>query len=250
MADIELNTVLEERIDLSSELSIFKFRTLFSRSEFKPGQYAELAFPNYVVNGKVLRRSYSIASAPNENHIELFIVKVDGGAFTPKLFELKIGEMLWCNPLLKGKFTMDEIPIGADIILVSTGTGLAPFISMLKTYKTDRKWNKLLLIHGARVKSDLGYSEYLSQLEQENHWFGYLPALTREEWEGACGRIPVFFKSGLIETRLGAQIGPNTHIMLCGNPAMIDEVTELMFEKGLKPHKKKEPGQIHVERYW
>lgn len=262
MAEYLPNATLTARLDINDELAVFRVTPdNEALPEFIPGQYAELAIPEVsadpsVSAGKLLRRSYSIASAPSDRRgLEFYIVRVEGGALTPKLWSLQVGERLWLGPKIKGKFTLENVPPSSDIVMVATGTGLAPFLSMLRQHRANPPWRNAVLMHGARFQRDLGYSEELRTLAAEEPWFHYLTTLTREpdqsNWTGNRGRIQHLFTGGALHGALGEDPNPaRTHFLLCGNPQMIDDLELLLAQFGLKPHKKKEPGNIHVERYW
>ncbi len=259
MAQYENNASLIERVDLSDELAVFKIRPdVGPLPPFMPGQYAELAIiPEGFAEGtKLTRRSYSIASPPSiTDQLELYIVRVQGGEVTPLLWEIPVGGRLWLGPKIKGKFTLEEVPTGKDLVMVSTGTGLAPFLSMLRQHAANPPWRKMVLVHGARYQCDLGYREELTAAAEKYPWFHYLPALTREpidsNWKGLRGRVQTLFTDGAVEAALGEPLSAEmTHILLCGNPQMIDDIQLLLGERGLHPHKKKTPGNVHVERYW
>jgi ferredoxin--NADP+ reductase len=229
--------------------------------EFESGQYAELALPELderpeAERRKLLRRAYSIASAPSiKEYLEFFVVFVEGGVVTPKLWNLNVGDKLWLGPKLKGKFTLSEIPEGKDIVLVSTGTGLSPFVSMVREHIDNPKFNSFTIIHGARKQSDLGYRNELETLQAANKKLTYLTSLTREpegtNWEGLRGRVPTILEPKKYFELTGRELNPETtQIFLCGNPAMIEDLVVQLHESGFKEHSKKEPGQVHVERFW
>ncbi len=261
---MEPNAELLSREDLTSELAVFRIKPIdWELPEFMPGQYGELALPHIVSvqapGEKVIRRSYSIASRGNsKDELEFYIVCVQGGALTPHLWKLTPGDKLWLGPKIKGKFTLEEVPPGSDVVMVATGTGLAPFLSMLRTHAENPPWHRLVIVHGARIAADLGYREELENAQKKYPWFRYLPALTRHDpasgivWDGLQGRVQTLFSNGHVSEALGCPISKDrTHVMLCGNPQMIDDIEGLLAaEHGLLPHKKKTPGNIHVERYW
>lgn len=256
MSEYQNNAVVSYRLDLSDELAIFRVKPdVGTVPSYLPGQYAELALPESqnVETKKLERRSYSIASAPhNLSELEFYIVKVEGGCLTNKLWNLEVGSKLWLGPKIKGKFTLEEVPEKKDLIMVSTGTGLAPFVSMIREHKNNPPWRRVVLVHGARFEKDLGYRKELELWEKENEWFTYLPALTREpDWTGLNGRVQTLFEKGAIEAALKEKLSKeSSHILLCGNPQMIDDLQALLESKGLNIHKKKAPGNVHVERYW
>ena len=257
MSSYEVNATLTERIDFNAELSTFWFKpddpTITS---FEPGQYAELAFPELTTEkGKLIRRQYSIASAPSDDRgFEFYIVLVPEGALTPKLWELQVGGRVWINPKCKGKFTLDPVPDGKDLVMIATGTGLAPFLSMWRRYNQENRWRRFIVIHGARYECDLGYRAELEKLAGENESFFYIPTLTREEskdWQGHRGRVPTVLEDGHYEEIVGAPFcAEECHVFLCGNPQMIDDLEVSLAERGFRLHKKKDPGNLHIERYW
>ncbi len=260
------NATIVYREDINKELSIIRVKPDEGEvAEFKPGQYAELAVPTPeqenpqegVKPEKLLRRSYSIASNPSvKDALEFYVVLVPEGALTPKLWDLKEGDRLWLGPKVKGKFTLDGLPEDKDFIMVATGTGLAPFLSMYKEFRKANKWNKYVLIHGVRIADDLGYKKELEQFAEEDPNFVYVPMCTREPegsaWQGPRGRVNILFEtSEAFESKTGVPLSSDSsHVFLCGNPAMIDTVQESLEAKDFTQHSKKNPGNIHFERYW
>lgn len=260
MAKYELNAKITACTELTEELRLLRVAPLVGAcAEFEPGQYVEIAVPSpEELNGevKLLRRAYSIASAKTvRDYFELFIIRVEGGAVTPRLWKLNVGDELWMNPLVKGKFTLEHIPTGKDLIFVSTGTGNAPFMSMVRSFKGQNRWRRCVFIHGTRRASDLAFRDELEALAKTDPSLVYLPALTREPddspWTGLRGRVQGILEPKRYEELVGAKLDPkDCQIFLCGNPAMIDSVVAELQTHGFKEHHKKDPGQIHLERYW
>jgi len=248
--------------DLNHELKIFRVTPDEGQvPEFHAGQYAELALPELddrpeEERRKLLRRAYSIASAPSQrNYLEFFVVRVEGGAVTTKLWDLKVGDRLWLGPKVKGKFTLHEMPEGKDIVLVSTGTGLSPFVSMVKEHLHHEKFNSFTIVHGTRVQSDLGYRAELEKLAADYKKFSYIAALTREpegsDWAGHRGRVPMLLEPTKFKELTGRDLDPEkVQLFLCGNPAMIEDLVIQLHERGFKEHSRKDPGNVHVERFW
>ena len=139
--------------------------------------------------------------------------------------------------------------------MIATGTGIAPFLSMLKTHLGQKRWRRFVLIHGARYARDLGYFDELSSLAKAHSDVFYIPATTREApgsaWSGLRGRVQTLLEGNTYKNAVGIELDPNeTHVFLCGNPEMIDAVQAVLEARGFKEHSKKDPGNIHVERYW
>ncbi len=251
------NAALRERIDVHPSLAIFRI----SPEEgpvpvFEPGQFTNLGLPRPDGGGRLLRRAFSIASTPRErSHVEVFVRLVDDGEFTSRLWSLESGARLWLDPRVYGRFTLEEVQHGSDLLLIGTGTGLAPFISMIRTYRGSSRWKRCVLLESARMAEDLAYRTELERIAAEDPSFLYLPTLTREPpgsaWSGLRGRVQRFLEPAVFARLTGAPLEPERfQVMLCGNPAMIAGTTELLGGLGFRPHRRREPGQIHTERYW
>jgi len=234
---------------------------------FRPGQFVVLGLPAEVSRcqeatvehtkpplDKLIKRAYSIASSSTEDIVEFYVTLVHSGQLSPRIFNLEIGDQIWMSKKAVGMFTLDEIDENKNIILMATGTGVAPYMSMLRTDALKRKGN-MIVIHGATNSWDLGYSSELKLLANVFPKFSYYPTITnpKDEPPGWAGDIRFFediWKSEKIEQILGFKPHPdNTHIFLCGNPIMIKNMKELLSEDSFKIHKKKEPGQIHAEEF-
>jgi ferredoxin--NADP+ reductase len=217
--------------------------------DFAPGQFLHLALTH---EEKRINRPYSVAS-PFGDVIEFFIVQVEDGELTPKLWKLEPGSKIEVSEKAAGRFTLEKTPDAECLWLVGTGTGLAPYIAMLRTDGPWERFKKIVLVHGVRYAADLAYTEEMKQLtESRAGQFSFVQALTREESEGTLhGRIPALVESGELEKAAGCELTATTSsILLCGNPAMLDTMEEVLAKRDMKRHKKKDPGQIVVERYW
>jgi ferredoxin--NADP+ reductase len=208
---------------------------------------------------KLIRRVYSLASSPaNREFLEFYIALVPGGALTPRLFDLKIGDRIWLGPKAVGKFTYDDlkVPAGSNLVLIATSSGLAPFVSMLSKHLKLTPRRRVVVIHGVRHSWDLGYRSILMAMEHLRPNLIYLPVVSRpsEEpvpWKGATGHVQDVWKSGAIEQAWGCRPAPeNTHVFLCGSPQMSEAMLEVLGQEGFSEQTKDEPGQIHVEKYW
>ena len=273
MAEQELNAVVTLRNEVSPWLMILQVvPDGWNFPDFVPGQFAvlglfgstsryALAEPENPVaaTDKLIRRAYSIASSPvNREFMEFYVALVPGGALTPRLFDLKIGDRIWLSQKAAGNFTYDDaqVPKGANLVLVTTGSGLAPFVSMLKTHLRFPPQRRVALIHGVRNSWDLGYRSILMAMEHLRTNLTYLPVVSRpnEEpvpWKGATGHVQDVWKSGAIEKAWGSRPGPeNTHAFICGSPQMSDSMIAILVQEGFKEDTKNELGQIHVEKYW
>lgn len=224
---------------------------------FKPGQFGTLGLledhPPKDRKPRLIRRSYSIASSTTTiDFAEYFITKVQKGLFTTKLFDLNKGELLWMAPKMTGFFNLDPIPKEADMVWMATGTGVAPFVSMLRSsVLQQREGRKIALLHGVRYVSDLGYQNELQDLSHRHKNFLYLPIVSRPDdiWRGPIGRLQLLWEN--IGEKWGEIPSPTkTHVMLCGNPYMIQDMLKLLEKQGFSVHSRRKPGNIHFEKYW
>jgi ferredoxin/flavodoxin---NADP+ reductase len=268
-----LNATLVEREQLNSAL--IRFRVAADSGApppYQPGQFVSIGLPprdpSQVQPGaKLVKRPYSVSSLPKDPTVEFFVRLVDNGALTPSLFALPLGGRLWMDDKFVGRFTLEslaESPLAAerDLLLISTGTGIAPFISMLRAHPPGPggfgpggPCRRMAMVNGVRIASDLGFRRELEWLATSSPALRYLAACTREPegsaWTGLRGRLPEIFKRAEIESLLGFPLDPaHVQIMLCGNPEMIDDLGAFFGERNFKKHLRKDPGQIHFERYW
>jgi ferredoxin--NADP+ reductase len=216
---------------------------------FEPGQFLHLAVQR---GDQIINRAYSVAS-PHGPQIEFFIVEVDQGALTPNLNKLQIGDEIWVSQRAAGSFTLSKTPVANSLWLVGTGTGIAPYIAMLRDETIWSHYPHITLIHGTRFLAELGYQAELRSLADSlPARFVYLPAVTRETQNCVLnGRITQLLQTGELEERAERKITrENSSVMLCGNPDMLDEMEACLVQRGLCRHRSKAPGQIVVERYW
>ncbi|MCC7147344.1 MAG: ferredoxin--NADP reductase [Phycisphaeraceae bacterium] len=275
------NATLIYRQDLTEALSIVRLRLDDAGiSSFQAGQFCTVGLPKETqVDGllaaddrrRLVRRAYSIASPPRwREAIELLVVRVEEGKLTPRLWELKPGARLYVDPHFRGDFTLERVPAGRDLVLVATGTGIAPYVSMLRTYwpwpgegagvgsemnLSPWLWNRVTLVHGVRYEAELAYRVELEALAGGHAEFRYLPVISGPSagspWGGLRGRVQVALEPGGYRRYVGAELDPkNTHVFLCGNPAMINDVAALLQERGFITHTRSTPGNLHFERYW
>ncbi|MEO1174332.1 MAG: ferredoxin--NADP reductase, partial [Myxococcota bacterium] len=240
------NATVVDRRDLTENLGVFRIRPdSGSVPAFQPGQYATLGLP---ASGKLLKRPYSITSAPEvKGYLEFFVAKVESGEFTEPLWKLPVGGRVWMSERAKGDFTIEDVPQDKNLVLVSTGTGIGPYMSILRTYRGQARWKRLVLINGARLSSDLGYAEELSQLAAGDPSMTYIPCVSREPssspWRGIRGRVQQVLESPNYERLTGSVLDPkSSHIFLCGNPDMIVDTVDLLESLGHQVGTKTDPG--------
>ncbi|MDX2435599.1 MAG: ferredoxin--NADP reductase [Acidobacteriota bacterium] len=271
MAIKELNAVVEQRYEVAPGLMVVRVvPDGWDLPDFKPGQFAVLGLPPDAARcagsdteeapprpDRLIRRAYSIASSSvAREYLELYITLVRSGGLTPRLFALQPGDRVWLGPKITGNFTLDQAPEGSHLVLVATGTGLAPYMSMLRTMMPAAGDRRIAVLIGARHSWDLGYQSELMTMDRLSSAFSYHSIISRpaEEpvsWGGPAGYVQDLWREQLLEKEWGFKPAPeNTSVFLCGTPAMIDDMVVMLAEGGFREHSRKEPGEIFVERYW
>jgi len=204
---------------------------------------------------RMIRRAYSIASeSRSSEYVEFYLTVVMSGELTPRLFNLKVRDRLYIGPKAVGVFTLDKAP-GKHLLMVGTGTGLAPYMSMLRSELVCNGPRQFVVVHGARYSWDLGYRTELSGLARHCANFHYLPVITRPQedvtWRGRSGYLQNVIASDAIEVETGLALTPeNFDIFLCGNPGMIDTVIAWAEARGFVKDKGHDTGTLHTEEYW
>jgi ferredoxin--NADP+ reductase len=207
--------------------------------------------------GRLIRRAYSIASSSlTRQYMEFYVALVTSGALTPRLFSLEIGDRIWLGAKITGLFTFDQVSPDKSVVMMATGTGLAPYMSMLSTHLMCGGPHRVAVLHGARHSWDLGYRSELMTLQHLCSNFTYMPIISRPmdeptPWVDATGYVLDLWTNGALERAWGFHPTPeDTHVFLCGSPVMIDSAVALLGREGFKEQTKKAAGEIHVERYW
>ncbi|MBE9503823.1 MAG: ferredoxin--NADP reductase [Proteobacteria bacterium] len=269
MSADEYNATVIQKILMTPGLMTLRVRPDGEAPAFTPGQYIALGLssseprvkesepdPTIYKRECLVRRVYSISSSSvDKEYIEFYISMVRNGQLTPRLFTLKQGSKLFMGPKAVGMFTLDEIPEHKNVIFIATGTGLAPYMSMIRSEFHLQKKRKFAVLHGASCSWDLGYRDELATMDRLTERFIYLPTITDPAkdptWNGLTGLIQPITKSGILEEKTGLDLTPeNFDIFLCGNPLMVDETTKILLSRGFTPDVKKEIGTLHRERYW
>ncbi len=208
-------------------------------------------------DGKPLLRAYSIASANYEEHLEFLSIKVPNGPLTSRLQHIKVGDMVIVGRKPTGTLLIDYLLPAKNLYLFGTGTGLAPWMSIIRDPETYEKFEKVVVVHGVRQVNELAYRDYITQ-ELPNHEFlgeivrdklVYYPTVTREPFERQ-GRIPDLVRSGQMARELGLpQLNPETdRVMICGSPAMLKDLKALCEELGFHEGNTSTPGDFVIER--
>lgn len=237
--------------------NLFTLRTTRDQGfRFQAGQFARLGVTK--ADGSVAWRAYSMVSSPYDEHLEFFSVVVPGGEFTSELSRLAVGDELLVEKQAFGYLTLDRFADGQDLWLLATGTGLAPFLSILQGFEAWERFQRIFVVYSARHGQDLAYGELIAGLEQRDYLaehagkLRFIPAVSREAWPGALqGRITDLIRNGELERAAGAQLTPeHSRVMICGNPEMVDETRALLKARGMNLSLSRRPGAVAVETYW
>lgn len=265
------NATVTKCIEVTGEIRIIRVELDDLDFQFKAGQYTMLGLlqeaprvpeaqedDNAEEPGgdPMIRRAYSIASGSvQKEYLEFYISIVSSGALTPRLFALNEGDRVHVAPKAKGIFTLDKVPGECNVVLMGTGTGLAPYTSMLRSEVLANRDRRVAVIHGASYSWDLGYRRELESLTRLNDHLTYTPMISRpdqdDSWQGRTGRLPPFLDAPDIEESCGFALEPGPcHVLLCGNPAMIEDATARLEARGFQKKQRGVPGNLHMEKYW
>ena len=218
--------------------------------EFTAGQFTSVALD---IDGERIARPYSFLNPPDQRPLEFFFYTAIDGKLSNALVQLKVGDSVWIKKQANGFFVLNEIPPYKDIWMLGTGTGIAPYLSILNTPNSWERFEKIVLIHAVRTQADLRYQELITHLKSkfQNRFF-FQAFVSRERVEGTFhGRIPATLQDQTLEKELGLDLTTeNSHIMLCGNPDMVKDSVEVLKNRGFSKHRRRKPGHITVENYW
>jgi len=209
------------------------------------------------VDGKPLLRAYSIVSANHEDHLEFLSIKVQDGPLTSRLQHIQVGDTVIVGKKPTGTLLIDYLNPGKRLYLLSTGTGLAPFMSIVRDPETYERFEQVILVHGVREVAELAYHEFLTRTLPADEFLGemvtrqllYYPTVTREAFEHT-GRVTTLMESGQLFADLGLPpLDPLTdRAMLCGSPAMLRDLKTMLEARGFKEGNTSKPGDFVIER--
>jgi ferredoxin--NADP+ reductase len=219
-------------------------------ASFSAGQFTRVALE---INGEMVARPYSFVNGPDNPVHEFTFILVEDGPLTHELIKLKPGDTLFLAPRGAGFFILGEVPEADTLWMLSTGTALGPFLSILTTAAAWQHYRNIVLVHAVRTATELTYGEVIeSLLEQHPEQLQYIPFVSREDADFAIrARVPVAIEDGRLELRAGLKLtAADSQVMICGNPAMVRDTTTVLEARGLKKNKRREPGHITTEQYW
>lgn len=232
--------------------ALFSLRVEAPALAFQAGQFVRIALDEVAGDaGSRIARPFSFVNPPQEPVLEFYGIVVPEGPLSPRLAALREGDTLFVADNPSGFLVLDEVPQAEDLWLVSTGTGIAPFLSILRTDACWSRYRRVVLVHGVRHAPELVYRELIDGIRRERGArFVYVPVVSRERAPGALeGRIPAAIADGRLEAA-AVPIRADSQFMLCGNPDMLKDVQAVLAARGLRKHRRRAPGQITVESFW
>ncbi len=254
----QMSAFLEERVLSVHHWTdrLFSFTTTRDQAlRFSNGHFTMIGLRGD--NGKPLLRAYSIASANYEEHLEFLSIKVPDGPLTSKLQHIQVGDTIVVGRKPTGTLLIDYLLPGKNLYLMSTGTGLAPFMSIIRDPETYERFEKVILVHGVRQVNELAYHDYITQDLPANEFLGemvseqllYYPTVTREPYKNQ-GRLTDLIENGKLFADLGLpKLDPATdRVMICGSPGMLKDLKRICEEHGLAEGNTSTPGAFVIER--
>jgi ferredoxin--NADP+ reductase len=234
---------------------LFSFRTTRNRAfRFRNGHFTMIGLER---EGRPLLRAYSMASANHEDHLEFFSIKVPDGPLTSRLQDIRVGDEVLVNSKATGTLVPEHLLPGRNLFLIATGTGLAPFLSLIKDPEIYERFDRVVLTHGCRHVKELAYQREITEELPRHEYLGetvrqklsYYPTVTREQYHNT-GRLTDLLASGKLAADLGLEpIDPAAdRFMICGSPAMLKEICALLDSRGFRESRHGEAAHYVIER--
>ena len=234
--------------------ALFSLRVAGAPLGFEAGQFVRIALDlDPGDEASRIARPFSFVNPPQQEILEFYGIVVPGGPLSPRLARLAPGDALYVARNPAGFLVLSEVPDAHGLWLVSTGTGIAPFLSMLQTETPWQRFGKVVLVHAVRHAPELVYRDLIGRILAERPGqFRYVTFVSREVEAGSLeGRIPAAIRDGRLERAAGIPLAAESaHVMLCGNPDMLKDAQAALAERGLRKHRRRTPGHISVESFW
>ena len=216
---------------------------------YEAGQFVRIGLPD---GDDVLARPYSLVNTPQERHLEVYFNIVEEGPLSPRLFDLQAGDDILVASNPSGFLTVSEIPDCKHLWMIATGTGIGPFLAILKSEAAWEKFEKVVLCYSVSYASELAYQQVIESIrDRHGGQFSYVPVVTREAQPGALDkRIPLLMQDGRLEQTAGIDINAaDSHVMMCGSSNMITDVSAELNGRDMKKHRRRDPGHFTTEKY-
>ncbi len=237
--------------------TLISFRTTRALAfQFTPGHYTRLGLTTS--DGDIVWRPISLVSAAHEDTLEFLVILIPGGEFSQAIAGLKTGNPIQIEKLSYGFLTVDQLAAGTHLWLLASGTGLGPFVSILRDEAVWRDFERLIVVHSVRQAAELAYRDELSALAahrepaEKRAQLTYLPLVTREPGATALSaRVTEQLSTGQLEASAGTRLDAATsRVMVCGNPAMALQLRHALAARGFASSRRNAPGQMAFENYW
>lgn len=227
--------------------ALFSLRVRAPRLSFQAGQFVRIALD---IEGERVARPFSFVNPPADPLLEFYGIVVPEGPLSPRLEKLSPGERLYVASNPAGFLVLSEVPDADTLWLISTGTGIAPYLSILRTETPWQRFRDVVLVHAVRYARELVYQDLLKKMQRPG--FKYVTFVSREPRPGSlAGRVPAAIRDGRLEAAAGVALdAAGSHVMLCGNPQMLKDATAALAERGMRKHRRRNPGHITVESFW
>lgn len=237
--------------------SLFSFRcTRDVGFRFTAGQFARLGVRK--ASGAIVWRGYSMVSSPFDDFLEFFSIVVPGGEFTSELSQLAVGDEILIEKQAHGFLTLDRFVDGDNLWLLATGTGLAPFLSILQDFSVWERFERIVLVYSVRTEAELAYRELLDEIltreyvAEHAHKLTFVPVVTRSAVPGCLNaRITDLLETGELERHVSLPMtAEDSRVLLCGNPEMVEDCRMLLQKRDMQLSLTRRPGAVAVENYW
>ena len=228
---------------------LFSLRLEGLQMRFEAGQFVRIGLD---VQGERVARAFSFVNPPGDPIVEFYGIVVPEGPLSPRLAQLKSGDALYVAPNPAGFLVLRELPDAETLWLISTGTGIAPFLSILRTDTPWKRFKHVVLVHAVRHANELVYRDLIDEVRARQRQFSYITFVSRESAPGSlAGRIPAAIRDGRLERAAGATLSAQgSQVMLCGNPDMLKDTQAALAERGMRKNRRRTPGHITVESFW
>ena len=216
---------------------------------FTPGQFVRIGVQD---GDEVLARPYSLVNTPEEQYLEVYFNIVPEGPLSPRLFDLQAGDDILVADNPSGFLTAGEIPECKHLWMIATGTGIGPFLSILKSDTAWDRFEKIVLCYSVSFAGELAYQDVIQQvIDTHKDQFCYVPVVTREDFPDSLkNRVTTSMQDNSLQHKVGFSINADdSHVMMCGSSEMIVDVSERLVSMGMKKHRRRDPGHFTTEKY-
>jgi ferredoxin--NADP+ reductase len=225
--------------------ALFSLRVEAPPLVFQAGQFVRIALD---IRGERVARPFSFVNPPHDPLLEFYGIVVPEGPLSPRLERLAPGDRLYVASNPAGFLVLAEVPDAQTLWLVSTGTGIAPYLSILRTEAPWQRFRNVVLVQAVRHARELVYQDLIRSMPR----LKYVTFVSREAHQRSlAGRIPAAIRDGRLEAAAGVGLdAASSHVMLCGNPQMLKDAAAALAERGMRKHRRRNPGHITVESFW